>query len=275
MTKNIKKFLLKAGAFIKRDFAMMVSYRAAFFMHWFGVIISLLVFYFIAKLFSGTANPYLRQYNGDYFSFVLIGIAFSGYLSNSLGVFAGGIRQEQTMGTLEAMLVTPTKLTTIIISLSLSNFILTSITVMAYLIIGTVFLNADMSNANLSTAFLILAISIICFSSIGIISASFIMVFKRGNPINWVMGTTAQLLGGTYFPIAILPQFLKIFSRFIPLTYSLKALRMALLRGASVGDLSFEIAVLILFCILLLPLSFVIFKFALKKAKKDASLIHY
>jgi len=64
-------------------------------------------FYFIAKLFGRAATPYLESYGGDYFSFVLIGIAFSDYLGVGLTSFAGIIREGQMLGTLEAMLITP------------------------------------------------------------------------------------------------------------------------------------------------------------------------
>jgi len=60
---------------------------------------------------------------GDYFSFVLIGIAFSDYLGVGLGSFAGTIREGQMLGTLEAMLVTPTRVHSIILFSSIWQFL--------------------------------------------------------------------------------------------------------------------------------------------------------
>jgi ABC-2 type transport system permease protein len=54
----------------------------------------------------------------------------------------------------------------------------------------------DRGNANLFDAMIILILTIICFCSLGIISASFIMIFKRGDPVNWVFGSVSALLGG-------------------------------------------------------------------------------
>ena len=129
-------FLKKAAAFIKRDFITEVSYKSAFLMSITGIFFATLTFFFIAKLFGKAAAPLLQEYGGEYFPFVLIGIAFSTFLSTGLGSSATAIRQEQMLGTLEAMLITPTKASTITIYLSLWNFIFSSVHILIYLFMG-------------------------------------------------------------------------------------------------------------------------------------------
>lgn len=265
----------KAIIFIKRDFAIATSYKFAFFLQFFGIFLSVLTFYFIAKMFGNAVVPYLEPYGGDYFSFVLIGIAFSGYLGVGLGTFSGSIRQEQMMGTLEAMLVTPTKISTILIASSLWNYIFASINVLVYLLIGTILFGVNMSNANIFAALIILLLTIISFSSIGIISAGFIMIFKKGDPIAWVFSSVSGLLGGMAYPITVLPNWLQNFSYLLPITYSLRAMRHALLQGYPTTALATDIIALIIFSIVMMPLSILLFKFAVKKAKIDGSLIQY
>jgi ABC-2 type transport system permease protein len=265
----------KVFAFIKRDFLTELSYRLQFVLSWLGIFLSVLIFYYISRLFEKTESPYLTEYGGKYFPFVFIGIAFSGYLALALGSFSANIRREQLTGTLEAMLVTPTKLSTIIISISLWNFIFNSISILIYLLFGVCFFGIDLTGANFFSAAIILILTVLPLCSIGIISAAFIMVFKRGDPIVWFINLFSGLFGGVYFPIAILPDSLRIVSYFLPITYSLKALRYALLRGYSFKMLLPEIAVLFAFSIVLLPLSISIFKYATKKAKVAGSLTHY
>jgi len=265
----------KALTFIKRDFIIATSYRFAFFLQLFGILFSVLTFYFLARMFGDAAIPYLEPYGGDYFSFVLIGIAFSSYLTTGLGSFSGSIRNEQMMGTLEAMLVTPTKTSLIIVFSSLWNFIFTSIRVLAYLSIGVFLLNVNMSNANLFGALITLILTIICFSSLGIISASFIMVLKQGDPINWAFSAVSGLLGGVFYPITVLPQWLQMFSHILPITYSLRAMRHALLQGYTLEALAPDIFALVIFSIVMLPLSIITFKYAVRRAKVDGSLTQY
>lgn len=66
-------------------------------------------------------------YNGDYFAFVLIGVAFSLYFTVAISGFAKNLRDAQITGTLEAMLLTPTDLPTIIISSCLWDYLFTTL----------------------------------------------------------------------------------------------------------------------------------------------------
>ncbi len=261
-------------AFIKRDFLIMISYKLHFILQLFGMFAHIVIFYFISTLIQDGNSRYLQQYGGNYFSFVLIGIAFSGYLTTALHSFASNIRQEQMMGTLEAMLTTPTKLWVIIIFSSLWNFIFASISVVLYLVFGSL-LGIDLSAANFSGALVVLILTIIVFSSIGIIASSFIMVFKKGDPIAALISLTSSVLGGVFFPIAVLPKSVQFFSHLIPITYSLRALRLAILKGYSIDYFFSDILVLLLFIVVLFPIGLLLFKFAVKKAKIDGSLTHY
>jgi ABC-2 type transport system permease protein len=61
------------------------------------------MFFFLSRLVGEGIAGQLEPYGGNYFSFVLIGVAFTDYLSVSLSSFAGQIRSAQMQGTLEAM----------------------------------------------------------------------------------------------------------------------------------------------------------------------------
>jgi len=108
---------------------LQMSYKLEFFLRLFFAFFNILTYYFVAKLVGTAGAPYLKPYGGDYFSFVLIGVAFSTYLMVSLRGFSESIRDEQMMGTLEAMLVTPTDTTTVITLSALWSFIVASVRV--------------------------------------------------------------------------------------------------------------------------------------------------
>ena len=271
---GMSHFLLKVKEFIKRDFYITASYRFVFIMNFVSIFISVAVFFFISQTF-GSNSPMLRPYGGEYFPFIIIGIAFFNYIFTGLGAFSNAIRREQVVGTIEAMLVSPTKISTIIILTSIWSFIYSSLIVLIYLVFGSVFFNLTIDWMNFPVCLIILIPSIITFSSFGIISASFVMVFKKGDPIKWFFSMVSGFLSGTFFPIDVLPQGLQGLSRFIPTTYSLKALRLALLKKASFFDLLPEFLILVLFCVVSLPISIFIFKLAVKKVKKDGALAYY
>ena len=132
-----------------------------------------------------------------------------------------------------------------------------------------------MSRANIGGALLILILTIICFSSIGILSASFIMVFKKGDPINMLLMGTSELFGGVLFPIEVFPDWLQIISHILPITYSVNGMRHSLLQGYSLAELVPDILTLVLFSLALLPISLFIFDRAVMKVKAEGGLVQY
>lgn len=271
---NVLK-IKKSLAFIKRDFHINSSYKFSFIFDFFTILFSVLTFFFIAKIFGRGASEYLINYGGDYFPFVLIGIAFYGYLHTGLTSFTQAIREEQYTGTLETILLSPTGIPTVLISGSLWNFLFTSLRILLYLIFGILFFGFDISRANLISAITTLLLTITSSSGLGIISASFIIVLKRGDPVNWLFSGISRFLGGVYFPISILPLWVQKASLLIPITHSLEAMRKALISGAPITEIWRELTILFIFSAVLLPLSILCFKLAVRMAKKSGSLLYY
>lgn len=272
---SLHQFLRVAQASLRRDTQSEVSYRFSFILQFVSIFFSVAVFYFVAQLLGDSVNPYLEPYGGDYFSFVLIGIAFGAYFGVGLSSFSKSLRSSQTTGTLEAMLSTPTRISTIILSSAQWNYLITTLRVLVYLLVGTLFLGVQLGDANYLAAFVVLILTVISFSSLGIIAAGFIMVLKRGDPVTWVFGTISNLLGGVYYPVSVMPEWMQTLAKLIPVTYALRAMRLALLQGASFSELKGDILALSVFCVVLLPLSLIVFGYAVRLARIDGSLTHY
>lgn len=266
--------MVRALAFLRRDLRLQFSYRFAFLLQIGGIFFNLLVFYFLSMLVGPTAVPYLESYGGDYFSFVLIGLAFSGYFGVGLQGFAGTIREAQTTGTLEAMLLTPTRLSTVVLASSIYDYGFVTFQVLVYLIMGVALFGVEI-NGNLPAALVILVLTIITMTAIGIIAASFIMVLKRGDPVTWLFNSLGLLLGGVYYPVSLMPQWLQTLAWLLPITYALDGMRQALLMNASFQDLMPNIVALVVFSVVLVPASLYIFRRAVQRAKVDGSLAHF
>ena len=265
----------RALAFLRRDWRLQLSYRFSFLLQFFGIFFNLLVFYFLSKLVGNSAAPYLKPYGGNYFAFVLIGLAFSGYFGVGLNSFAANLREAQTTGTLEAMLMTPTRLSTVIMSSSIYDYGFVTFQVFVYLALGGLLFGVQLDKGNTPAALVVLVLTIIAMTSLGIIAASFIMVLKRGDPVTLLISSLAVLLGGVYYPIQLMPQWLQQLSRLLPITYSLDAMRRALLTDASFQEIMPDIIALAIFGIVLVPLSLLIFRYAVHRAKVDGSLAHF
>jgi ABC-2 type transport system permease protein len=84
-----------------------------------------------------------------------------------------------------------------------------------------------------------------------------------------------ELLGGVYFPVTVLPDWLEKVAGLFPLIYAIRSVEMAIYQGATVSELSSDIMSLFLFAAVLFPVGIFMLRFALKKAKLDGSLIQY
>jgi ABC-2 type transport system permease protein len=264
----------KVMAFLWRDWLIESGYRASFALRWVSVLVSALVFFFMGRLMGAAVAPALAAYGGDFFSFVLVGIALNSYFAIGLSSVASNLRQAQVTGTLEAMLLTPTPHSILVIGSSLWDYISATLNVLAYLIIGAL-LGVNLGNGNYLAALVVLALSIITFSAIGVVAASAILITKRGDPVTWLFNTLLTLLGGVYYPIEILPGYLQRIAEFLPVTYALRAMRLALLKGYGLAALAREVAILALFCVVLVPISLWTFRFAINWARREGSLAQY
>lgn len=263
------------GAFLTRDFYTEVSYRASFVISLFGVLFSTFLFYFLSEFIGPGVAPALERYGGDYFAFVLIGIAFSGYFTVGLTGFSSALRQAQMSGTLEAMLMTPTSLPMLIVGSALWSYLFTTLRVVVYLLVGTLLLGTNLGRANYLGGLVALVLAVVAFASIGIIAASVIMVIKRGDPITGLFGNVANLIGGVFYPVEILPEWLQVVARLLPITYALDAMRLALLSGASWREIAPDLLALLAFCVILFPMSLMVFRFAVQRARQEGTLTHY
>lgn len=275
MKASIAIQLRKPLAIIKKEFLTAISYKFDFLFKLSSIWLSLFVLYFLSKLINPALSSELKPYGGDYFSFVVIGTAFISFLNVGLDSFSSSIREAQLMGTLEAVLVTRTRLTSILLFQAIWNFLFASIHVIAYLGFGFIFFKSHLTSPDYLAAVVILLLTVLAFSSLGLLSGSFILIFKKGSPINWFIFNLSRFLGGVFYPVSVLPGWCQKLANFLPITHSLEGIRLALIQGHSLADLKAQVIALLIFSVVLLPLSIIIFNIALRIARRDGTLCHY
>jgi len=258
-----------AWAFFKRDLLIDISYKFSFVLQAANILIGIGAFYFLAHLIGKAAF-------GDYgpFPFILVGMAVNGYMATALACFGQAIRGNQPGGTLKAVLATPTSPTAFVLFSSLYPFFRAAVDSGLYLAAGVLF-GLSLARINFPAVLLLFLLSLLAFGGIGILSASFTLVFKRGDPLLWLFGGLSWLLGGVFYPLDVLPRFLRQAAQLLPITHALQGMRAALLSGASVGQLLPQIGVLALFAVLALPLSLLGFHWAVRWARVNGTLSHF
>ena len=259
-------------AFLRKDLLEEMSYRTAFVMQLGGIFFTVSLWYLIANFVKppeGSLPPGV-----GFFAYLLVGIAFWQYLGSALNSFAAKLRAEQLTGTLEATLLTPTPIPVIILSSALWDFVMTSFRVVLYLASGVLF-GIHLHFDSLLAFIVILVLTILAFSGIGILSASFILYLKRGDPINFLITSASALSGGVFLPAQALPASLVGLGRFLPITYALSGIRRSLLTGTPLSELMPEVTALLIFVVVLLPLGIASFSLAVRKAREEGNLAQY
>lgn len=266
--------LRKLSAFVVMELLTDLSYRTAFVGRLFFTLFSIASFYFLGQMLRDVSIPSLAPYGRDYFSFALVGLAFSATLDVAVRAFAETIRAAQVQGTLEAVLCTPTRVIDLLLGSALYDLMATIVRTAMVLLIGW-FFGAGLDEANWPAAFVCLAVCLLAFAPLGLFAGTVVLVFKRADPSSWLTQGLSYLLGGVFYPIAVLPGWLQDLAQFLPLTHALEAFRKLLLRGASLQDVWRPLLCLCLFAALALPIAFWLFRLALRRVRREGSLCQF
>ncbi len=270
--------LRRVRAFVIRDFQLALSYRVEFFIRIVWILGVTTTFYFISRIFAGFPLAQYEQWRNPLAAW-LTGMAMLNYFLVGFSSLANAIRQEQMQGTLESILVTPINVPTVILSSSAWAYVEATFYSFLYLFFGWFFFNVQYKgNFLLAMMFMIMTTTVL--ACLGILSASFTMVFKRGDPFAIVLGAGTALFSGVFYPKEMLQETLgqfggKAISYVNPSTHGLDAIRAILIQGRSFDQVRDQFLILAGFLIFLLPFSVWVFGRAIKRAKREGSLIQY
>ena len=266
--------LRKIASFFLRDLTIARSYRLLFLFELVETLLGVAAFYYLSQFIEG---PDLARDlpGGGYFAFVLVGFAFFDYLTVALHAFDQSLDEARRNGILEYLLVTQTSLPVILVGSALYPFAILSLRTAVYLGWAVVLFDFPVARANWVGAALVLAASVLAFAGLGVLSASYTLLFKRGNPVKWLFLGVAGLVSGIMYPVTALPAGLQVVARLVPVTYSLEGMRAALLDDASLSSLWPSLRALLFFALVLLPVSLAVFSWALQRTKVTGTLTHF
>jgi ABC-2 type transport system permease protein len=264
-----------AVAFFRRDFLIAASYKAAFAGDVLGIAFRVITFYYIGAVFSDVAMPSSSASQQPYFAFLLIGVALMDFIHTSLETFATSVRDSQTTGTLEAVLLSPIRLAQMVTFSSLWPYAFTAGRFITYLVIGSLLFGLHIAPAGILPGAMVLLLTILCFAPLGIISAAVIMVFKRGTWFQTLITGLSFLFGGVAYPVDVLPPWAARISYVLPLTHSVNATRATLLDGRGLMEVRSDLTYLALFALLMLPISLWLFNVSVNRTKQLGTLTQY
>jgi ABC-2 type transport system permease protein len=275
--KALVLLLGRVRAFVVRDFQLAVSYRLEFFMRILSILFVTTTLYFISRIFAGSfATPY-EQWRDPFLAWITA-LPFLNYFMVGFSSLANAIRSEQAQGTLEGVLMTPIGVPTLVVASSAWDFVQASFHSFLYLFFGWALFGVEYKGSFM-LAVLILLLTTLVLASIGILSASFAMVFKRGDPLGMIIGTGSAFFSGVFFPAQLISEtagsWLGFVSRLIPTTHGIDGIRRVLIQGQTLADVRGPLLTLLVYLAVLLPFSLWVFARSVRRAKREGSLIQY
>jgi ABC-2 type transport system permease protein len=263
------------AAFVRRELVTMAGYRAAFAMRALGFVSAVVGMVFFARFVGASANPHMTAYGGNYLGFIAIGLLATELQTVGLQGLARRVRTAQMMGTLEAELATPAPAWMVLATAPLYEFGTAALRSTVYLVGANFLVGLALPRANLLTVLVSLPLVLAAFVGLGLFTAGSTMLVRRTNPVAAVLGSLSLFASGVVYPVTVLPAWLRVLGRALPLTHVLVVLRAAFLRGAPPSEVSGSLAVLAIFAAVLIPAGAATFAYALRRARVDGSLTHY
>jgi ABC-2 type transport system permease protein len=263
----------RVRGFITRDFSLAISYRVDFFMRVLQTIIIVTALFFISYVFKGRVEGAPKQWDDPFVAWIT-GFALMSFFGCGFSSLANAIRSEQLQGTLENVLMSPIKVPIIIIASTAWEFLQASFFAFLYLFLGWSLFGVQYKG-NLLLATLVIVMTALVLHCVGILSASFTLVFKRGDPFGAMLATGSFIFSGVLFPTESLGRAFSFISCVLPTTYGLDGVRRVLIQGQGWGEVLGTLATLSFFLIGLIPFSLILFGGALRRAKREGSLVQY
>jgi ABC-2 type transport system permease protein len=215
--------------------------------------------------------------NADYFSYTVVGFVVSQYFSLVLVSLSRSMRDDQLMGTVEPLMGSSTPPATIALGASLFPLAEGALLAGLQLALGAILLGANLISANWWGVAVAVIVSLICLESLAFLSAAFVILFKKGDPVTPLIAASSFVFTGVFFPFEQLPWVFRWLSYCIPMTYAVRAVRTFIFTGVSLGDPTalHDIRMLMIFAAVMVPLTSWFFKRAESLARRKGTLCHY
>jgi ABC-2 type transport system permease protein len=247
------------------------SYRASLALGVVGGLMQLVIYFYVSRTFKSQPVDALHG-APDYFAFAAVGAALTGVLAATGVSVAQRIREEQVAGTLELLVAQPVAVLPLALGYVGFPFLLAALRGTAYLLVGALLFGIDVANADWPGAGLVMLTTSGSLVALGTALGALTLLVKRTTSVVGLVLVGAGVLGGAYFPIAVLPEWLEPVASLMPTALAFDGLRSALFRGQGwVGD-----AVgLVAFAAVTLPLALWVFTLALRLTISRGTLSEY
>jgi ABC-2 type transport system permease protein len=258
--------------FALKDLRIALTYRLSFVLGLFTAFFGMLSFFFVSRVVGHGASVGTPE---EYFQFIVIGVTVSNVLRAAVMTAASNARSDQLEGTLEILATQPISPLALALGWSALPVIEAILEGMVMMLVAIPLGFSGFTPDWISTV-LVLVVSVAVFLAVGFIGAAFVLAIQQGTGVMGLFVIVVTLSGGTIFPVSVLPNAAHILTVISPLTYTLRAMRGAMLAGQSPGYLlSTSLGVVLIYATVAIPLATVALSMSFRFARSRGSLSRF
>jgi ABC-2 type transport system permease protein len=256
---------------VQRDWLLFISYRTRFLTQTLSGFFSLVLFYYVSRIAGSRvfASP------DDYFAFAVVGLVVMGVLVSTLATLPVTLRQEMVAGTFERFVVSPFGAVGAIAAMAWFPFAFALVNGVLALTFATLVFGMELEWSTAALAAPVGALGALAFAPFSLLVAGAVILVKQAGAGAGFVVTGITLVGGFFFPVALLPDWIQWASEVQPFTPALDLLRNLLVGTPLPESTWLTVAKLVGFAVVLLPLSLVILRLSIRTAQRRGTIIEY
>jgi ABC-2 type transport system permease protein len=255
---------------VRRDAILFVSYRTQVVSQLFGPLFTITLFYYISHVLTAKTihSP------GGYFGFVIVGLVIVQILTISLGVMPVTVRQELVSGTIERFLVSAHGPVNGILGTMIFPLFNAMFTGVLMLALATLVFGLPLA-ATAALAIPVSLLGMLAFMPFAFLLVALVLAFKQISSATQFIIAGVAIVGGLYFPIAVLPGWIRWASEVQPFTPAADLLRHLLVDAPLAHNAGIDLLKLVGFIVLLLPAGFALLRVAIRYGQRTGTIAEY
>jgi ABC-2 type transport system permease protein len=271
MIESIRSVASAVGAVVERDFRVYISYRFTFVSQVFQALFSVTLFYYVSRLVNlgGFGSP------DQYFAFAVVGVGLLQLLSTTLGVLPSALRQELVAGTFERLVLSPLGAVGGIAAMMIFPLIVSVFSLALIIAFAAIAFGMPIHWETVWLTIPIAVFMVAAFAPVGLLMGAAVVATKQGLTGANMVIALLSLVGGFYFPVALLPGWIKWASEVQPFTPALDLFRHAIVNTPLHESAWLAVAKLLGSAILLGGIAFVAMRAAVRRSRRLGTIIEY
>lgn len=264
----------EAMAMMRMDWITARSYRLQLSLSFVTLLLAVVPVYFIGRALDPTMAASISAEGGDYFGFLVLGIAVLPIISAAVGTLPSAIGSGIGTGTLETQLCTPIRLPTLVAGLCGYSLSWSALQAALVVLLG-VALGMHVVWSQLAVGATIVLLTVLAYIPVGLVGAAMVLRFRTSAQIPKLAVYASVFLGGVYYPTSAIPTWIRYLADFVPISFGLRALRRVLLQGASLASVARDVAALGLFAAVTTVIGMYALRSALRHVRRTGTTGQY